>query len=128
MQEFIHYFLHFGFPFFIAFVFFRKEWKKAYLILLSTMLLDLDHLLADPVFQANRCSIEFHPLHTSYAMLVYVLLLFFAKPFRIIGIGCLLHLLTDFLDCIYTFQKCGDCLADSPIYEQIKDLAAWLTF
>ena len=100
MQTFIHYFLHFGFPLVIAVVFFKKEWKKAYLILLATMLVDLDHLVADPIFQANRCSINFHPLHTYYVMLVYVALLFFRKPFNIIGIGLLFHMLTDFTDCL----------------------------
>lgn len=58
MQAFVHYFLHFGFPLVIAYVFFKKDWKKAYLILLATMLVDLDHLLADPIFAANRCSIN----------------------------------------------------------------------
>ena len=74
--------------------------EKAYLILLATMLVDLDHLVADPIFQANRCSINFHPLPTYYAMLVYVALLFFRKPFNITGIGLLFHMLTDFTDCL----------------------------
>lgn len=99
MQALIHYFLHFGFPFFIAFVFFNKNWKTVYLILLATMLVDLDHLLADPIFLANRCSINYHPLHTYYAMIVYVGLLFFRRPFNIIGIGLLFHMLTDAIDC-----------------------------
>jgi hypothetical protein len=64
------------------------------------MLVDLDHLLAVPIFQADRCSINFHPLHTYYAMVVYVVLLFFRKPFNIIGIGLLMHMITDYLDCI----------------------------
>ncbi|WP_240365929.1 DUF6122 family protein [Psychrobacter sp. KH172YL61] len=88
MQTFIHYFLHFGFPLVIAVVFFKKEWKKAYLILLATMLVDLDHLVADPIFQANRCSINFHPLHTYYAMLVYVALLFFVSLLTSLGLDC----------------------------------------
>lgn len=64
------------------------------------MLVDLDHLVANPIFQANRCSINFHPLHTYYAIMVYVILLFFRKPFNIIGIGLLFHMLTDFIDCM----------------------------
>ncbi|WP_299161975.1 DUF6122 family protein [uncultured Tenacibaculum sp.] len=100
MQTFIHYFLHFGSPIIIAYIFFRKEWKKASLILLATMLVDLDHLLANPIFASNRCSINFHPLHTYYAMVVYVFLLFLKKPFSIIGIGLLLHMLTDYIDCL----------------------------
>lgn len=101
MQTFIHYFLHFGFPFILAYVFFKKEWKKVSLILLATMLVDLDHLLATPIFAPNRCSINFHPLHTYYAMIIYVLLLFFKKPFNIIGIGLLLHMITDYIDCLF---------------------------
>jgi hypothetical protein len=101
MQTSIHYFLHFGFPLFIALIFFKQEWKIAYFLLLITMLIDLDHLLAMPVFEENRCSINYHPLHTYYAMLVYILLLFFPKPFRIIGIGLLFHMLTDFIDCLF---------------------------
>ncbi len=100
MQTFIHYSLHIVFPFFIAYGFFRKDWKRVYLILLATMLVDLDHLLADPIFDANRCSINFHPLHTYYAMIVYVALLFFRKPFNIIGLGLLLHMFADGIDCL----------------------------
>lgn len=114
MQAFIHYFLHLGFPFLIAFVFFRKDWKRVYLILLATMLVDLDHLLADPIFQANRCSINFHPLHTYYAMVGYVVLLFFRKPFNIIGIGLLFHMFTDFIDCLMMYLHCKACFTDSP--------------
>ncbi|MFB0903625.1 MAG: DUF6122 family protein [Nonlabens sp.] len=100
MQTFIHYFLHLGFPLLIALIFFRKNWKMAYFLFLTTMLIDLDHLLASPVFEMNRCSINYHPLHSYYAILVYLLLLFFPKPIRIIGMGLLFHILTDFIDCL----------------------------
>ena len=101
MQALIHYFLHFGAPLIIAFVFFRNDWKKVYLILLATMLVDLDHLLADPIFMADRCSINFHPLHTYYAMGIYTVMLFLKKPFNIIGLGLLFHMLTDYIDCLF---------------------------
>ena len=100
MQIFIHYSLHFIFPILISFVFFRKDWKKASLIMLSTMVVDLDHLLANPIYQVDRCSINFHPFHTYYAITVYFIMIFFRKPFNIIGIGLLLHMLTDFIDCL----------------------------
>jgi hypothetical protein len=99
-QFFIHYSLHFVFPLLIAFVFFRKDWKKVYLIMLSTMMVDLDHLLANPIYQEDRCSINFHPLHTYYAIAVYIIMIFFRKPLNIIGIGLLLHMITDFIDCL----------------------------
>ncbi len=98
LQTLIHYTLHLLVPGGIAFVFFRKEWKKAWLIMLATMLVDVDHLLATPIFDANRCSINLHPLHTYWAMVVYVMLLFFKKT-RIIAVGLLFHLLTDYIDC-----------------------------
>ncbi|MDH6251723.1 hypothetical protein M2347_001450 [Chryseobacterium sp. H1D6B] len=94
----VHYFLHLVFPLFIALVFYRKEWKKTYLILLSTMLVDLDHLFANPIFDPNRNSIGFHFFHSYYAIAVYFLMLFFKGNIRIIGIGLLFHMLTDFQD------------------------------
>jgi len=98
LQTVIHYSLHFLVPGLIAYVFFRKEWKKAWLIMLATMLVDVDHLFATPLFDPNRCSINFHPLHTYWAMAVYVVLLFFKKT-RIIAVGLLFHMLTDYIDC-----------------------------
>jgi len=123
MQTFIHYFLHFGFPLFIAFVFFRKDWKKVYLILIATMLVDLDHLLANPIFDANRCSFNFHPLHSYYVMMVYVALLFFRKPFNIIGIGLLFHMLTDFVDCLLMYSDCKECFSDSSAFELLSGIS-----
>jgi len=80
-QTLIHYFFHFGMPLMGAYVFFRNDYKKVYLILLATMLVDLDHLLATPIFSPNRCSINFHPLHSYYAMAVYVAMLVLPKPY-----------------------------------------------
>jgi hypothetical protein len=98
LKSFIHYFLHLVFPVFIALTFYRKNWKKVYLILLATMLVDLDHLFADPIFDPDRMSVGFHFLHSYYAIAVYFLLLSFKGNLRIIGIGLLFHMLTDFLD------------------------------
>lgn len=98
LKTYIHYFLHLVFPAVIAFVFYRNRWKKVYVILLATMLVDLDHLFADPIFDPDRMSIGFHFLHSYYAIAVYFLLLFFKGNLRIIGIGLLFHMLTDFQD------------------------------
>lgn len=126
MQTLTHYFLHFGAPLIIALVFFRKEWKKVYMILIATMLVDLDHLLANPIFQANRCSINFHFLHTYYAMIVYVGLLFFRRPFRIIGIGLLFHMFTDFVDCVMMYSACQECQAGSSAIELVRVVAEFI--
>ena len=95
----LHYCLHIFLPLIIVMLFFKKNWKKVYLIMLLTMVVDLDHLLANPIYQADRCSINFHPLHSYYAIAVYFIMLFFKRPFNIIGIGLVLHMIADFTDC-----------------------------
>ncbi len=102
LQNIVHYFLHLIFPGIIAYIFFREEWKKAWLIMLLTMLIDVDHLLANPIFDPNRCSIGFHPLHSYPAIIIYILLLFVPnKKVRIAAIGLVLHILTDAQDCLW---------------------------
>ncbi|WP_456424155.1 DUF6122 family protein [Lutibacter sp.] len=95
-----HYGMHFLLPGAIAYLFFRKNWKKVWVIFILTMLIDVDHLFATPIFDSNRCSINYHPLHSYYAILVYFLFLFLKKT-RIIAIGLLFHIITDALDCLW---------------------------
>lgn len=66
--------------------------------MMATMAVDLDHLLAVPMYDPNRCSIGFHPLHSYYAIGVYVILLFFPKT-RLVGIGLVIHMILDYIDC-----------------------------
>jgi len=103
MQVLLHYFLHLVFPAFIARWYQKKDWLKSYGILLLTMLVDLDHLLSTPVFVANRCSINFHPLHSYVAIAVYVVGLLFSRT-RLVAIGLLFHMLTDAIDCFLSSQ------------------------
>ncbi len=105
MQPIIHYFLHLVFPIAIAYVFYKKNWIRSYLILLLTMLVDLDHLFATPLFDPCRCSINFHPLHSYIAISIYCIMLLHPK-IRIIGIGLLLHMATDAIDCLFSIQGC----------------------
>ncbi|MFB3063079.1 MAG: DUF6122 family protein [Gammaproteobacteria bacterium] len=91
--------LHAAIPGGIAWLFFRKYWLKAWLIMLATMLVDLDHLLASPVYDPARCSMGFHPLHQWPAILVYALIVL-VRPLRLLGIGLLIHTLLDGLDCL----------------------------
>ncbi len=99
-QPIVHYSLHFLLPGIIAWLFFTNNWKRAWLIMIATMFIDLDHLLAIPIFDPNRCSINFHPLHSYWAFLVYIVL-FFSKKTKIIAVGLILHILTDFIDCLF---------------------------
>ena len=120
LQTSIHYFLHFGLPLLLALLFFRSEWKKVYLIFISTMLVDLDHLLASPIFQANRCSIQFHPLHTYWVMIIYLILSLLKRPFNLIGFGLLMHMVTDFIDCIFIYRQCQYCAIENETRELIQ--------
>ncbi len=105
LQTIIHYFLHLVFPVLIALIFFRKSWLKTYFIFLATMLVDLDHLIADPIFDPCRCSIGFHPLHSYLAIAIYVIGLVHPR-LRIIAIGLLIHIITDSIDCIFINNNC----------------------
>ena len=98
LQTTIHYGIHFGLPLVVAIVFYNDYWLKAYAIMILGMLIDLDHLLANPIFDPNRCSINFHPLHSYYAIVVYMLLLI-PKKTRLIGLGLVIHIIADTADC-----------------------------
>ena len=95
----IHYGIHFILPLVVAVFFYKRSWKRAYLIMICGMLIDLDHLLATPIFAPNRCSINFHPLHSYYAIAIYILLLI-PKKTRLIGLGLVIHILADSVDCL----------------------------
>ena len=100
LQPILHYGLHFGLPLIVALLFFKTKWKTAYLIMLCGILIDLDHLLAQPMFDPNRCSINFHPLHSYYAIAIYLGLSIYKKT-RILGIGLIIHIIADVVDCLW---------------------------
>ena len=100
LQPILHYGLHFGLPIIVALLFFKTKWKTAYLIMLCGILIDLDHLLAQPMFDPNRCSINFHPLHSYYAIAIFLGLTIFKKT-RILGIGLIIHIIADAVDCLW---------------------------
>ena len=111
LQSIVHYSLHFLVIGLIAYLYDPKQWKKYWLILLATMLVDLDHLVADSIFEAGRCSIAFHPLHSEVMIAVYLLGSIFIKHriLKLIFIGLLFHMFTDSVDCIWMFSTCGEC-------------------
>ena len=99
IQPLLHYSIHFGLPLIIALIFFKTHWKMAYLIMLLSLLIDVDHIWANPIFDPNRCSIGFHPLHSYWAIAIYVVLTLFKKT-RLIGIGLMIHIIADATDCL----------------------------
>lgn len=112
----IHIALHFIVPLLVAFAFYRSRWRNATVIMIATMIADADHLLADPIYDPNRCSIGFHPLHTIPAIVIYAAL--FALPLvvgrkaggqgvrpasrvlHLVGLGLLIHMALDWIDCM----------------------------
>ncbi|QDV50901.1 DUF6122 family protein [Gimesia fumaroli] len=107
VRHLIHYSCHLLVPFLIARLFWKEHWVQAGLIMLATMLIDVDHLLADPIFDPHRCSLGFHPLHTWWAAAVYAALLLIPSwRWRAVAVGCLWHLATDGIDCLLG----GHCL------------------
>jgi hypothetical protein len=94
----LHYGIHFVVPIIIGLFFFKKNRFQVILILLSAILIDVDHFLANPLFDPNRCSINFHPLHSYWAIAIYFGLLFFQKT-RLFGIALLIHIIADLTDC-----------------------------
>lgn len=90
----MHYGIHFLLPIAIGLIFFKRNRMAVILVLLAGIIIDIDHLLADPVFDPDRCSIGFHPLHSYGAMAVYVLLFIFKKT-RLFGLALLIHILAD---------------------------------
>ncbi|MDC6362832.1 MULTISPECIES: DUF6122 family protein [Flavobacteriaceae] len=99
LRHFVHYGIHFLIPILIAFFFFKDRKLRVAIILLCGIVIDVDHFWANPLFDPNRCSIGFHPLHSYWAILGYAILPFF-KPTRIIGLALLIHILADFMDCL----------------------------
>jgi hypothetical protein len=86
-------------PLVVAVLFFRNNWKKAFLIMIAMMVVDVDHLFTTPIFNPDRCSIGFHVLHTYWAIGCYFVLVFY-KPLRLFALGLLLHMVADGADCL----------------------------
>lgn len=112
----LHIALHFVVPLLVALAFYRERWRNAFFVLIATMLVDVDHLLADPIYDPERCSIGFHPLHTGPAIVVYAALFVLPLAFRrkhddralrpaarvlhLVGLGLLIHMALDGIDCV----------------------------
>jgi hypothetical protein len=95
----LHLGLHFIVPGVVSRLLFSDRWKTAWMWMMSAMIIDLDHLLTNPIYDPNRCGINFHPLHSLPAIAVYALLVVIPKT-RLVGFGLLIHIILDGLDCV----------------------------
>lgn len=112
----LHIALHVIVPVLVALAFFRRRWKHAAMLLVGTMVVDVDHLLADPIYDPERCSIGFHPLHTVFPIVLFAVLALLpwvigrsvAAPrwksalptVHLVGLGLLIHMALDWGDCL----------------------------
>ena len=69
--------------------------------MMSTMMVDIDHLLVEPIYDSMRCSIGFHPLHDHIPILIYCILCV-VKQTRYVGLGLVIHMALDSVDCVVT--------------------------
>ncbi len=82
-------------------LFYKKQWRVVYPVMMATMLVDVDHLLASPIYDIGRCSIGFHLLHGLLPISIYCLLCVFSKT-RYVGVGLIIHMILDSIDCQVT--------------------------
>ncbi|MDO8561459.1 MAG: DUF6122 family protein [bacterium] len=72
-------------------------------LMLSSNLIDLDHLLSRPIYHPKRNPFKTHFLHKQWrGLLVLSILMLFVRPVAFLGIGLLLHF---FLDYLYTKRE-----------------------
>jgi hypothetical protein len=96
----VHLILHLALPLGIARLAGRDRFRARALAMLAGLAIDLDHLLARPIFVPGRCSIGRHPLHGWPTVAVAALLLI-PRRTRWLGVGLLLHLGLDLTDCAW---------------------------
>lgn len=97
----LHIFFHVAVPVAMAALFFRKNFRKAALLMLAGILIDIDHLAASPIVDPDRCSVGYHMLHSFWLIPVYVALALYPKT-RLIGLGLVIHIILDTAECVRT--------------------------
>ena len=100
LRPLVHMMLHLLVPAGFAQAFWRKRRLPAWTIMVATMVVDLDHLLVDPIYDPHRCSMGFHPLHSWGVVALYPLLLLHPKT-RLVGAGLCIHMALDWIDCLW---------------------------
>jgi hypothetical protein len=95
----IHIILHMAVPVLVAALFYRDQFRYASLVMLAGWLIDVDHLLASPIIDPDRCSVGFHLLHQYWIVPFYAILALIPKT-RLIGLGLMIHIVLDWIDCL----------------------------
>lgn len=96
----VHLVLHLAVPAAVAWRWWPARPWHAWALMVATLLVDLDHLLAEPLYDPSRCSLGFHPLHSAWALGLYVVAATW-RPTRLVGVGLLIHMALDGVDCLW---------------------------
>jgi len=96
----VHLALHVPVPGAVAKIAYPDRWRVVWMVMVATMVVDLDHLLADPVYDPQRCGLGSHPLHTYPAIAVYAVLTLILST-RIVALGLVIHMMLDGIDCVW---------------------------
>lgn len=68
------------------------------ILLFSSNLIDLDHLLAKPIYHPHRNPFLTHPIHKQWRVVIIISTAFlFYRPLLFLGLGLLTHLFLDYL-------------------------------
>jgi hypothetical protein len=100
IRSYIHLGLHILVPALVAATFYRDKFLRVWITMTATMLVDVDHLIAEPVYDPWRCSIGFHPLHQYPAIAAFGLFCIWPQ-LRLVGIGLVIHMVLDGVDCVW---------------------------
>jgi len=95
----LHLALHALVPGVVARALWPGQWVRNWAVMMAAMAIDLDHLLASPLYDPDRCSLQVHPLHGPLPLGIYLLLLWPART-RVLALGLLLHIALDGVDCL----------------------------
>lgn len=67
-------------------------------LMLSSNLIDLDHLFSRPIYHPRRNPFKTHPFHKQWRLVLCAsILVLFIRPLMFLGIGLLFHFLLDFI-------------------------------
>ena len=105
-QKIVHLGGHLLLPIGIAYAGFGLNWKNAAKVMIASNLVDIDHLLATPIYDSDRCSIGTHPLHSLPAIGIYSAMTLNQRTQKL-GIGLLTHMAVDLVDCVNTKSRLG---------------------
>jgi len=67
-------------------------------LIISSNLIDLDHLFSKPIYHSKRNPFTTHFLHKCWKVaIIFSILILFYRPLMFLGIGLLLHFFLDYL-------------------------------